>query len=106
MKKSNFGKKYRKSEVRAGFILSLPFFLLFILFTVVPVLGSVVMSFTNFNMMSLPKFVGTENYIRLFLQDSSPEKNAERRINKGKSGLKIFLYHYKGIETADRMSYN
>lgn len=70
MKKSNFGKKYRKSEVRAGFILSLPFFLLFILFTVVPVLGSVVMSFTNFNMMSLPKFVGTENYTRLFLQDS------------------------------------
>ena len=36
----------------------------------------------------------------------SPEQNAERRINKGKSGLKIFLYHYKGIETADRMSYN
>ena len=37
---------------------------------------------------------------------SSPEQNTERRINKGKSGLKIFLYHYKGIETADRMSYN
>ena len=36
----------------------------------------------------------------------SPEQNAERRINKGKSWLKIFLYHYKGIETADRMSYN
>ena len=37
---------------------------------------------------------------------NSPEQNAERRINKGKSGLEVFLYHYKGIETADRMSYN
>ena len=36
----------------------------------------------------------------------SPEQNAERRINKGKAGLEVFLYHYKGIETADRMSYN
>lgn len=70
MKKSNIYTKYRKSEVRAGLILSLPFFILFLLFTVVPVLGSVVMSFTNFNMMSLPKFVGMENYTRLFLQDS------------------------------------
>lgn len=70
MKKSINGTKYRKSEVRAGLILSLPFFILFLLFTVVPVLGSVVMSFTNFNMMSLPKFVGADNYIRLFLQDS------------------------------------
>ena len=70
MKKSNIYTKYRKSEVKAGLILSLPFFILFLLFTVVPVLGSVVMSFTNFNMMSLPKFVGAENYTRLFLQDS------------------------------------
>ena len=41
-----------------------------------------------------------------YMGRDSTEKNAERRINKGKSGLKIFLYHYKGIETADRMSYN
>lgn len=70
MKKSQNGIKYRKSEVRAGLILSLPFFILFLMFTVVPVLGSVAMSFTNFNMMSFPKFVGAENYSRLFLQDS------------------------------------
>ena len=70
MKKSNIYTKYRKSEVRAGLILSLPFFILFLLFTVVPGLGSGVMCFTNFNMMSLPKFVGMENYTRLFLQDS------------------------------------
>lgn len=46
-----------------------PFFLLFFLFTVVPVLGSVVISLTSFDMLQLPKFVGVDNYIRLFLSD-------------------------------------
>ncbi len=46
-----------------------PFFLLFFLFTVVPVLGSVVISLTSFDMLQLPKFVGVDNYIRLFLND-------------------------------------
>ena len=46
-----------------------PFFLLFFLFTVFPVLGSVVISLTSFDMLQLPKFVGVDNYIRLFLND-------------------------------------
>lgn len=70
MKKIKSHTKYRKSEVKAGLILSLPFFALFLLFTVVPVVGSVAISFTNFNMLSFPEFVGAENYVRLFLQDS------------------------------------
>jgi len=49
--------------------LATPFFLLFFLFTVVPVLGSVVISLTSFDMLQLPKFVGVDNYIRLFLND-------------------------------------
>ena len=53
-----------------------------------------------------PTFIIEPEKIPPFYGRDSPEKNAERRINKGKSGLKIFLYHYKGIETADRMSYN
>jgi len=60
---------YRKSEVVAGVVLATPFFLLFFLFTVVPVLGSVVISLTSFDMLQLPKFVGVDNYIRLFLND-------------------------------------
>lgn len=70
MKKPNQHINYRKNEVKAGLILSLPFFVPFLLFTIVPVLGSVAMSFTDFNMLSLPDFVGTDNYVRLFLQDS------------------------------------
>ncbi len=46
-----------------------PFFLLFFVFTVVPVLLSVVLSFTTFNMLEFPDFIFFDNYIRLFLSD-------------------------------------
>ena len=70
MKKAKPRKSYSRNEVRAGLILALPFFVPFLLFTIIPVLGSVIMSFTDFNMLSMPDFVGTDNYVRLFLQDS------------------------------------
>jgi multiple sugar transport system permease protein len=54
---------------RQAYVLLAPFFLLFFLFTVLPVLTSIVIGFTNFNMIQIPSFVGWENYIRLFLDD-------------------------------------
>ena len=50
-------------------ILLVPFFSLFFLFTVLPVLVSIIISFTNFNMLQLPSFAGFDNYIKLFLND-------------------------------------
>ncbi len=46
-----------------------PFMLIFLVFTVVPVILSIVLSFTDFNMLQFPDFVGADNYIRLFLED-------------------------------------
>ena len=46
-----------------------PFMLIFTTFTVVPVVLSAVLSFTNFNMLEWPDFVFMDNYIRLFLDD-------------------------------------
>lgn len=46
-----------------------PYFVLFFLFTVLPVLASIVLSFTDFNMLEWPEFVGWTNYIRLFVND-------------------------------------
>lgn len=46
-----------------------PFLVLFFLFTVLPVLSSVVLSFFNFDMVSLPKFIGLGNYVRMLVQD-------------------------------------
>lgn len=49
-----------------SYILMAPYMLLFAVFTVLPVLVSVVLSFTYFNMLEFPKFIGWQNYTRLF----------------------------------------
>lgn len=54
---------------KVAYLMVLPFFALFFLFTVVPVLLSVVLSFTTFNLLEFPTFVGMQNYIRLLLDD-------------------------------------
>lgn len=54
---------------RSLYIMMLPYLILFATFTVVPVLMSIVLSFTDFNMLQSPDFVGWDNYLRLFLSD-------------------------------------
>lgn len=54
---------------RAQYLMLAPYALLFIFFTVLPVLSSIVLSFTYFNMLQMPRFVGWSNYITLFLDD-------------------------------------
>ena len=51
------------------YIMMVPFLALFLLFTAAPVVFSVVLSFTDFNLLQFPDFVGWDNYIRLFLED-------------------------------------
>jgi len=54
---------------KVAYLMIAPFMILFFVFTVVPVLLSVVLSFTTFNMLEFPDFVFFDNYIRLFLSD-------------------------------------
>lgn len=46
-----------------------PFVILFSIFTIVPFISSIILSFTDFNMLQIPRFVGIDNYIRLFVED-------------------------------------
>lgn len=62
-------KKYRSESFLQPTLLLTPFLALFFLFTVLPILSSVVLSFTTFDMLNLPTFSGVQNYIRLFLYD-------------------------------------
>ena len=57
-----------KNNKTAYFMLA-PFLLLFIIFTVLPVVLSIILSLTDFNMLQLPHFLGIDNYMRLFLDD-------------------------------------
>ncbi len=52
-----------------SYLMIAPYFILFFLFTVLPVLASMVLSFTDFNMLEWPNFVGWTNYIRLLVND-------------------------------------
>lgn len=51
------------------YLLLAPYMTLFLLFTVTPVVMSIILSFTDFNMLQSPSFVGFDNYIRLFVND-------------------------------------
>ena len=60
----------RQSSDKIQTILMLaPFFVLFFLFTILPVLGSMVLSFFSFDMVNPIKFVGFDNYLRMFASD-------------------------------------
>ena len=52
-----------------SYVMLAPYFILFFLFTVLPVLASMVLSFTDFNMLEWPQFTGWTNYIRLLVND-------------------------------------
>ncbi len=54
---------------KTAYFLVMPFMILFFVFTVLPVAFSIFLSFTEFNMLELPKMVGVDNYLRLFLDD-------------------------------------
>jgi multiple sugar transport system permease protein len=67
-KQGTLGYQIRKN--RASYLMMAPYFILFFLFTVLPVLMSIILSFTDFNMLEMPNFVGWRNYVKLFLEDN------------------------------------
>lgn len=63
---------WKLKEMKASkhsYVLLAPYMILFIMFTVIPVVISIILSFTYFNMLEFPRFIGWQNYTRLFLED-------------------------------------
>ena len=60
-------KQIKRSS--ASYLMIAPYFILFFFFTVLPVLMSIVVSFTDWNMLQMPNFVGWNNYVKLILDD-------------------------------------
>ena len=60
---------YRIKKSKSSYIMLAPYFILFFFFTVLPVVMAVGFSFTYYNMLEMPTFVGWKNYIKLFLED-------------------------------------
>ncbi|MDE6747692.1 MAG: sugar ABC transporter permease [Lachnospiraceae bacterium] len=60
---------YQIKRNKASYMLLAPYFIMFFFFTVLPVVMSVAFSFTYYNMLEMPEFIGWKNYIKLFLED-------------------------------------
>ena len=60
-------KEMKRNKV--AYLMVAPYMIVFTCFTVLPVLLSIVISFTDFNMLQLPNIVWLDNYVRLFLDD-------------------------------------
>ncbi len=65
--KSKFADTWRRHKYK--YMMIAPFGLIFIIFTFLPVLVSIVFSFTSFNMVEAPEFVGWKNYLDLIVYD-------------------------------------
>ena len=56
---------------RVSYAFAFPYMLVFFIFTVIPVVISIGLSFTSFNMLEMPEFIGMDNYFTLFLEDET-----------------------------------
>lgn len=53
-----------------GYVLMIPYLLVFFTFTVWPVISAIALSFTSYNVFESPKFLGFDNYVQLFFTDT------------------------------------
>ena len=73
-KSNGMKEKLRKlwseiKENRVSYYFLAPYAILFIVFYVLPVIVSIVLSFTYYNILEMPKFIGWQNYLTLFVSD-------------------------------------
>ena len=60
-------KKAKRSKMCYAFLA--PYAIIFILFSVLPVCTSIFFSFTYYNILEAPRFIGLQNYVSLILDD-------------------------------------
>ena len=59
-------KQYRKEQVKTAYLFITPALLGLAIFTFVPMVSALFLSFTEYNVLTSPKWIGLENYLRLF----------------------------------------
>lgn len=63
-RKKTFLKRYK-----TDYLFMAPYLIIFLLFQILPVLMSIILSFTYFNVFEPPQFIGLANYVKMFLND-------------------------------------
>ena len=70
MKRERLHYDWEKAKrMKLCYLFLLPYALLFFTFFILPIASSIYFSFTNYNILEPPKFIGLQNYINLVLQD-------------------------------------
>jgi len=69
LKKKLVNLKDQIVKNRISYLFLAPFAIIFLVFTVIPVVVSIGLSFTYFNILETPKFIAWQNYVKLFLAD-------------------------------------
>lgn len=68
-KKSSFTRRSLYSQIPMALMLA-PFLIMFFLFMVLPIVSSMFLSFTSYDMLSSAEWTGFQNFQRLFIYDS------------------------------------
>lgn len=63
------GSPFRKSENRAAYMFLVPWFVGLFGITIIPVIASLYLSFTDYDILSAPRWIGLDNYDKLFNRD-------------------------------------
>lgn len=63
-------RKKRQSENLAGYLFISPWLICFIVFTVIPIVASFVLAFTQYDILSAPKWIGLDNFQRMLFKDA------------------------------------
>ncbi len=69
IKNKNPNRIHTLREQSPIFIMMAPFMIFFTLFTIIPIFSSVVLGFTSYDLLGMPKFIGIENFRRMFIED-------------------------------------
>ena len=68
-KKKGSGLTMKKKEGLLGYLFASPWIIGFFIFTLYPVCSSLYYSFTSYNTLQSPKWIGLQNYIHMFTKD-------------------------------------
>lgn len=69
MKQQNRLSAFLNREGTAGYVFTLPFIIGFLAFSAIPILISLGLSFTEYDVLGSPHFIGVDNFVRMFTSD-------------------------------------
>jgi multiple sugar transport system permease protein len=62
-------RSYRRRDQRMGYLFISPWLIGFFVFTLIPMVASLYLGFTDYRLTASPNWIGVENYVRMFTSD-------------------------------------